>query len=102
MSLDLSQRWEFDTLKDNIIERISIEHLKNTHDLGLPEWGPYTKKYIGISHIPERRNGLRFDLSVFPGFYRQKIRVPNVMWESAYHPWESSPDLTYFSHRHEL
>src|SRR3954465_2295122 len=72
------------------------------HDLNLPAWGPYTRRYIGVSHIADARRGLRFDLSVFPGFYRRKVDVPNVMWESDYHPWEAAPDLSYFSHRHEL
>lgn len=72
------------------------------HDLHLPAWGPYTKRYIGISHIADARRGLRFDLSIFPGFYRRKVDVPNVMWESGYHPWEAAPDLSYYSHRHEL
>jgi len=79
-----------------------MDTVKNSHDLSLPDWGPYTKRYIGISHIPDVKSGLRFDLSVFPGFYRRKINVPNVMWESGYHPWEASPDLNFFSHRHEL
>ena len=72
------------------------------HDLRLPAWGPYTKRYIGASHIADARRGLRFDLSVFPGFYRRKVDVPNVLWESGYHPWEASPDLRYFAHRHSL
>lgn len=79
-----------------------MEYLKNTHDLRLPQWGPYTKKYMGISHIPDENNGLRFDLSIIPGLYRRKVDVPNVLWESGYHPWEASPDLSYFCHRHEL
>lgn len=72
------------------------------HDLRLPAWGPYTKRYIGVSHLADPARGLRFDLSVFPGFYRRKVEVPNVLWESGYLPWEATPDLTYFSHRHEL
>lgn len=75
---------------------------KYTHDLSLPDWGPYTKNYIGISHISDNKRGIRFDLSVFPGFYRRKVMVPNVMYESGYHPWEASPNLKYFSYRHEL
>ena len=73
-----------------------------THDINLPDWGPYTKWYAGISHIADREKGLRFDLSVFPGFYRRRIDIPNVMWESGYHPWESSADLNYYCTRHEL
>ncbi|MCZ8515426.1 trehalase family glycosidase [Paenibacillus filicis] len=80
-----------------------MEALKGTHDLPqLPAWGPYTKKYMGLSHIADSYRGIRFDLSVFPGFYRRKVDVPNVMWESGYHPREAAPDLSYFMHRHEM
>lgn len=48
------------------------------------------------------RAGLRFDLTVFPGLYRRSVQVPNVMWDSGYHPWEAASDLAYYSHRHEL
>ena len=68
----------------------------------LPQWGPYTKWYAGISHIADEEKGLRFDLSVFPGYYRRRLDVPNVMWESGYHPWESATDLSYYSIRYEL
>lgn len=76
--------------------------LAGTHSLSLPAWGPYSKQYIGISHIADSSRGLRFDLTVFPGLYRQKVLVPNVLFESGYHPWEAAADLSYFSFRHEL
>jgi len=79
-----------------------LESLRYSHDLNLPQWGPYTKNYIGVSHIPDVKKGLRFDLSVFPGYYRRKVDVPSVSFESGYHPWEASPNLEYFSFRHEL
>ncbi|QAA82198.1 hypothetical protein EI546_10890 [Aequorivita sp. H23M31] len=72
------------------------------HDLSLPQWGPYTKKYVGISHIPDTQQGLRFDLSVFPSFYTKAIQPPDVLQTSNFYPWEASPDLEYFSYRHEL
>ena len=72
------------------------------HDINLPEWGPYTKWYAGISHIADHEKGLRFDLGVFPGYYRRKLEIPNVMWESGYHPWEAATDLSYYAYRHEL
>ena len=84
------------------VTKNSLVHLSNTHDLNLPDWGPYTKRYIGISHIPDTKSGLRFDLSVFPGLYRRKVDVPSVLYENDYHPWEASPNLEYFSFRHEL
>jgi len=76
--------------------------LEDRYDLRLPAWGPYTKQYMGISHIAEESLGLRFDLSVMPGFYRRRVDVPAVMWESGYHPWEAAPDLSFYSHRHQL
>ena len=74
----------------------------NSHDLTLSPWGPYSQKYAGISHVADPDQGVRFDLSVFPGLYRRKVEVPNVMVEGNYHIWEASPDLSYFSTRHEI
>ncbi len=76
--------------------------LSHTHDLHLPAWGPYTKKYIGASHIPDIAAGLRFDLSVFPGYYRRQVLVPNAKWESGFHPWEAVADLSYYAYRYEM
>jgi hypothetical protein len=76
--------------------------LANSHDLRLPRWGCYTKTYNGISHVSDLERGLRFDLSVFPGHYRRAVMVPNVNWESGFHPWEAAPDLSFFSYRYEL
>jgi hypothetical protein len=73
-----------------------------SHDLRLPAWGPYSKKYNGISHIPDITSGIRFDLSVFPGYFRHRVTVPHTQWESGYHPWEAAPRLDYFSYRYEL
>ena len=81
---------------------VALQHLKFSHDLRLPAWGPYTKKYAGISHIPDVGLGIRFDLGVFPGFYRRQVSVPNAKWESGYHPWEAAPGLGYYSYRYEL
>jgi hypothetical protein len=80
----------------------NLSSLANSHDLRLPAWGPYTKTYNGISHAAEIERGLRFDLSVFPGHYRREVMVPNVNWESGFHPWEAAPDLSFFSCRYEL
>jgi hypothetical protein len=80
----------------------NISSIEHSHDLRLPAWGPYTKKYTGISHLPDLASGLRFDLSVFPGYYRRQVMVPNAKWESGFHPWEAAPDLSYFSYRYEI
>ncbi|MGC9523180.1 MAG: MGH1-like glycoside hydrolase domain-containing protein [Anaerolineae bacterium] len=80
----------------------ALESLRGSHDLRLSSWGPYTKRYMGVSHIPDPTAGMRFDLSVFPGLYRRGIHPPNVLWESGYHPWEAAPDLSFYRHRYEL
>lgn len=72
-----------------------MKHLESSHDLRLPAWGPYTKAYMGISHIPDPGLGLRFDLSIFPRFYRGSLQIPNVKWTSGYHPWQASPERHY-------
>ncbi len=73
------------------------------HDLDLlPAWGPYSKLYAGCSHLPDLASGLRFDLSLFPGFYRGRLDIPNVLWESGYVPDEAAPDLSYWRFRHRL
>ncbi len=86
----------------DIIDEVYLNLEKNSHDINLPQWGPYTKKYIGVSHIPKIEDGIRFDLSVFPGLYNEKGIVPNVFKKSGFHPWEASPNLEYFSFRHDI
>ena len=73
-----------------------------SHDLRLPAWGPYSNKYNGIAHITDLSRGIRFDLSVFPGYYRHRVTVPHSQWESGYHPWEAAPGLSYYSYRYDL
>jgi Mannosylglycerate hydrolase MGH1-like glycoside hydrolase domain len=72
------------------------------HDLSLPDWGPYSKNFVGISHISDKTKGWRFDFSLSPGLFRRNFMVPDVRTESQYFPWESAPDLSYYCHRHEL
>ncbi|WP_261837139.1 MGH1-like glycoside hydrolase domain-containing protein [Vibrio ishigakensis] len=72
------------------------------HDLNLCQWGPYSKKYIGLSHIPDIDSGVRFDIGIMPGFYRRQITIPSEKWQSACHPWKASADLSYLSYRYQL
>ncbi len=67
-------------------------------------WGPFGKKYAGISRLEnhQKLDGVRFDLSVAPAIHAFDIRVPNVTLPSAYHPWLSNEDYSFYSYRHEL
>jgi len=83
--------------------KTDFKKLTNTHDIPqLSSWGPYSKKYAGISHIPHIEEGLRFDISVMPGYYRNKVLIPNVRFESGYFPWQVSPDMSSVTYRYEL
>ncbi|GAM55145.1 hypothetical protein JCM19231_1961 [Vibrio ishigakensis] len=76
--------------------------IEKNHDLNLPDWGPYSKKYAGVAHIANPERGLRFDVSILPGHYRRQMLVPNEKWASAHHAWEASPYLEYYSYRYEI
>ncbi|MCK8061624.1 MULTISPECIES: trehalase family glycosidase [unclassified Fusibacter] len=79
-----------------------LNDLKNNHNLSLSDWGPYTKKYMGISHVAKASKGMRFDLGVFSNIYRRKIEIPHALWESNFHMWEAKADLSYYAYRQEL
>ena len=81
---------------------MNLQSLSGTHDINLPAWGPYSKKYAGLSHLPDLKQGLRFDVSVLPGYYRSRVLIPNVLFESGYYPWEVNSDLTRVTYRYEL
>jgi hypothetical protein len=73
-----------------------------SHDARLPAWGPYSKRYAGISHIPDVTKGLRFDLAVVPGYYRRQMLIPSELWASGHHVWEAAADLSYYAYRYEI
>lgn len=87
---------------DSSAQQLDTTKLNGTHDLQLPAWGPYSKHYAGISHIPDVTSGMRFDFSVLPGYYRNKLLVPNVRFESSYFPWNVKNDLRSITYRYEL
>lgn len=70
--------------------------------LRLPSWGPYTKEFAGIAHIPDVDRGLRFDLSVFPGLYRRRQTVPSVNSDTGFYAWSADANLRTYTLRHVL
>ncbi len=70
----------------------------------MPLWGPYSKKYMGISKIiPSLADvGARFDITVHPTVWNTSVPVPNVTFPSGYHLWECAADYSYYSYRYEL
>lgn len=70
----------------------------------MPQWGPYSKKYMGLSKIIGELadEGARFDFSIHPTLWNSSTPVPNVTVPSNYHLWNCKSDYTFFSYRYEL
>ncbi len=79
-----------------------FDYLRGFHDLSLPDWGPYSKKYFGISHLADRAAGMRFDFTVVPAVYRRRLAVPDALRPADYLPWSVSPDLNDYCYRQQL
>ena len=79
-----------------------FQQLDNTHDLDLPAWGPYSRRYAGISHIPDVKSGMRFDFFAAPGYWRNKVLIPSVRHESGYYPWNITSDYKVITYRYQL
>lgn len=67
-------------------------------------WGPYSKKYSGISRITDHKTekGVRFDCVVSPAIENADSRVPNVTVPVGVHPWEAASDYSFYSYRYDL
>ena len=70
----------------------------------MPLWGPYSKKYMGISRIVDSQaeTGARFDFIIHPTVWNSSVPVPNVTFPSAYHLWHCNGDYSYYAYRYEL
>ena len=70
----------------------------------VPLYGPYSKKYLGLSKIVPRAQvpGARFDLVVHPTCVNGAAPVPNTTFPCGYHPWQAAPDGSFYSYRCEL
>ena len=89
---------------ENSDRHFDFKQLAHSHDLpSLPDWGPFSKKHFGISHIPDVQRGLSFDFSVFPllSDSSAKQQLPSVTERSGVHPWEAAPDMRFYSMRFE-
>ena len=69
-----------------------------------PAWGPYGKKYMGISRIADHTfaKGVRFDVTVAPAIFGGDIKVPNATLPSGCHPWRYTNDYSLFTYRYDL
>lgn len=70
----------------------------------MPLWGPYSKKYSGISRIVNHKEekGVRFDLVVSPAVSNTNTCPPNVTIPVGVHPWTAKSDYSHYSYRCDL
>jgi hypothetical protein len=74
----------------------------NAFDLDLPDWGPYGKEYIGLSHIADPLAGDRWDCFIMPAYHRRAVIGPYGKRENRWHFWRTAPDLSSYTLRYEL
>ncbi|MBQ8954018.1 MAG: hypothetical protein IJ048_07865 [Clostridia bacterium] len=73
-----------------------------SHDIDLPQYGPYNKQYVGFSHIASPERGLRLDIDLLPGFYRRSVMDTRSVADGGARLWRARPDLKRFVYRYEL
>jgi len=79
-----------------------IESFTGRHDLlSLRPWGPYGKRYFGISYLPGPK-GVRLDLVCAPELHRRSIALPHAIQDSGYLPWEAKSDFSHYVYRQQI
>ena len=81
---------------------IRFDQLSRTHDLSLPDFGPYARDLMTLSHIADSGRGLRMDFFLVPGIHRRSFFPPMTLRECGYYPAEASADFSYYSMHQEL
>ena len=71
------------------------DYLANTHDLeSLSDWGPFARDIYALSHIADRKKGVKFDFCLIPGILRRSFFPPETLRECGCSPLEAAPDLS--------
>ncbi len=76
--------------------------MDKNYSLNLPDWGPYNKMYLGASHVADKRRGLRFDINLFPGYFRRSVMSVRDLADSGAKMMGASKKLTRFVYRYEV
>ena len=91
---------------DNMLKskKTSYEVKPMKYSSAFPKWGPYGKKYMGLSRIADHAfaKGVRFDFTTVPAIFGGDIKVPNVTLPSGCHPWRCTGDYSLITYRHDL
>ena len=63
----------------------------------LPAWGPYSKKYIGVSHCGTGSEIFRFDVCMMPQLLRRKRELPDALKPCGIIMEHAAADLSQWS-----
>ena len=79
------------------------DYLAGTHDLAsLSDWGPFARDIYALSHIADRKRGIKFDFCFIPGINHRPFFPPETLRECNCSPYEAAPDLSYFMIRQQM
>jgi len=68
-----------------------------SHEPLLPQWGPYSKKYFGVSQVADAAEALRFDAFLMPQLLRRKRELPDALRPCGLIPDHAAEDLSQWS-----
>ncbi len=71
-------------------------------DPRLPRWGPYSKRYLGVSHVADEARGTRWDVTIVPALFRGAFTVADGLSPCGVHPSQASPGLGRYSYHYRL
>lgn len=75
---------------------------RRRHDLRLPDWGPYSRHYAGVVHIPDVERGATAEFAVCVGRFRGRLAIPNQRYDSDWSPTAAAPDLSWYQFEVEV
>ena len=81
---------------------MNYTEFESTHDLSLPDWGPYSPKFFGLSHIADKKKGVRFDFVVGIALNHERMGLPHIDSIVDFQPWQASPELDFYTYRQQL
>lgn len=81
---------------------VDYKKLTGSHDLSLPDWGPYAYDVFGASHVTDLAKGLRMDFFFVPALYRRLAFAPETLRECSFIPWRCDRDFSFWEGRQTL
>ncbi len=75
---------------------IDYEKMAQSHDLTLPDWGPYAHDVQALSHIADVKRGLMMDFFMVAGIPGKKLFPPDPLHHCGCFPMDADPEFHFF------